>query len=70
MKEDISAKYHWRGEPLIFDLIVYSIIKIQNSKKIHVLPGETLVEIVRPILKICNAEVPEEKKHLFCLVFA
>ena len=33
-------------------------------------PGDTLVAIVLPILKICKAEVPEAKKHLFSLVFA
>ena len=36
----------------------------------NILPGETRVAIVRPILKICKAEVPEAKKHLFCLVLA
>ena len=36
----------------------------------NTLPGETRVAIVRPILKICKAEVPEAKKHLFCLVLA
>ena len=34
------------------------------------LPGETRVAMVLPILKICNADVPVAKKHLFSLVLA
>ena len=66
-------KLPWISFCMIWIMVCVEIAKKQKQNTIFFVsnwPGDTLVAIVLPILKICKAEVPEAKKHLFSLVFA